>query len=397
MVRVRNGMRNFGERTLALLGASFLQALCVVMIARQAGPAEFGEYALGVSLAVIIGTFLGFGSTTRALRVLREADPNLTASSLTACRLAIAVVSFVLVGSALVVLGSDPLVGLSIALIGAVDHFCDFEQILLAGLLEHRRSAFVILIRRALPTVFVAVAFMLDLNTIVSHALASIVVASVVVVMPLKRVLGQFDFGTVWKGSLGYWWGSVSSAAQQLDVAIVQITLGSVGVGIYGAANRLVIPLSIVANSASVAFSPNLGQITDSLARYKAFGKFAVLSTLPGALLVIGSPLVGELVVRVLGADYEAARPIIVGATVAIGIGSVVPALQSYLYMEGRAKTAALFTFLAVVSGLISLYFAGNFLGSGWLWLGLIVNYSVVVLCLTIWFVSHKPRTAVMG
>ena len=385
-------MRRFVDRLGVRLATSGLQALCIVLIARQVGPSAFGQFALGISLGVIVGTLLGFGATTRALRILREPEPVVMASSLSVYRLGSAAITACAVAGVLVVLGADSIVAAAIGIVAAVDHFCDYEQTVRAGFLEHRGSAVVILLQRGLPAAAVTTSFLAGWNCIVAYAAAALLVICLVLVRPVARFDGRLDLQAVRIGALGYWWGTVASATQQFDMVLAKASTGLVGTGLYGAANRLVSPLGLVVNSAVVAFSPSYGQIEDFEQRHRVFRRFALVASLFGAVLVLLSPFIAWIVGLVLGAAYVDARPIIIGVTAASGIGAAAQVLQSYMYMEGKAVENARYALSAVVAGLAAMFISGLLLGPSWLWTGLFVNYTTLTVLLVFAFRRHSKE-----
>lgn len=368
------------------MATSALQAICIVLIARQAGPTRFGHFALGLALAAIVGAVFGFGTTTRALRILREPHPVVMASSLTVIRLASMSAGAVAVFVVMEALGERLWGAAAIAVVAAVDHYCDFEQSMRAGFLEHRGSVMVLVYQRGLPLVAVLSAFLIGVDCIGAYCTASIGVMCCILPRPLRRFDGTLDLKSAVSGSFGYWWGTISASVQQLDMVLVRLSTGAVGTGLYGAANKLTSPLGIIVNSAVVAFSPGFGQIEDPAERHHAFRRLVRVAVCYGAGVILVSPFLAVVVGDILGSEYRAARPIIIGVACASGIAASAQVIQSYLYIEGMASESARDSFVAVVLGLISLFIAGWMLGPQWLWAGLFVNYSILTGLLAIRF-----------
>lgn len=387
-------MRRFIERLGARILTTSLQAACILLIARQVGPGRFGQFVLGAAVGVIVGAVVGLGSTTRVLRVLRESKPVTVASSLALLRTFSMVVSAAAVFVTLTLVGGDAVTAIAVAVIAAVDHFCDFEQSSRAGFLEHRSSTSVIVLQRGLPALAVTVSYVIKQDTIVAYACASAVVLAFVLRRPISRYDGSLDLREAVRGSVGYWFGAVAASLQQLDVIVVRFASGAFGVGVYGAANKLVAPLGILVNSAVIAFSPGLGQISDHKVRHLAFIRFARMAAVFGGLLALLSPAVAWVVGALLGPAYSSAKPIIIGVTVAASVGCVAQVLQSYLYMEGRARESAEAAFLSVILGLGALYICGEYIGTEWLWMGLFVHYVSLTLLL-LWRIRHLERDLV--
>lgn len=364
--------------------AAAMQAVSILVIARQQGPVTFGQYAIGISVGAVSGTVFGLGASSRGLRILREDDPVLVASSLAFIRVLGSTLSYLVVVGVLVGVHSGLALALAVALIAASDQVCEFEQACRAGFLEQTSSALVILVQRLLPFAAVVVGWFLHVNVIYWYAGAAGAVLLLVLIKPVRRFDGRLDIADGWRGSLGFWVASLSQALQQLDVPIVRTVVGEVGVGLYGAANRLVGPLGVLVNSVVVVVAPKMGTIRDEAARISAFLRLTTWVAASGVLLALASPVIAEIAVRLLGPQYEAARPVVVGVVVAAGVSVSSQVLQSYLYFEKRPGVVARVGYASVLSGLSVLAVAGALLGTSWLWLGPLSTYSLMTTMLAI-------------
>lgn len=381
---MKRHLANFVARLGARLVTAGFQAFSMVLIAREQGPSGFGLFAFGIALGAIIGAVCGLGSTTRAIRILREDEPITMASSLALLRIGSAVLVATGVAGVLSVSGSGIGIAISIGVIAAVDHICDYEQAVRAGLLQHRASTMVLLVQRGLPVAGVLAAWLQGWNTVHAYALAATVAVLVVGFGGWRRFDGDLDLRRAVDGFFGYWSGTVAQTMQQLDLPLVRSVAGDLGAGLYSAANRLVGVLGVVVNSAVVVLMPSLGQLSDEKRRRRIFLYIVASSAAFGCILAAASPLVARVVVVALGASYADATPIIVGVTIASGVGAVLQTLQSYLYIEGRASETAAINLVAVSVGLGVLVCSTAFWGVGWAWLGLLTNYSLVVVLLAV-------------
>lgn len=364
----------FGVRGLAVA----MQAACMVLIARQQGPVGFGIFALGLAVGAVSGTILGMGASSRGLRILREDDPVAVASSLAVIRLIGSACSWFVVMGVLIATGAPWPMALAVGVIAATDQVCEVEQATRAGFLEQRSSARVILIQRLLPFAAVIIGSLFHGDLVLLYAAADVLVLGVVLVKPLRRFNGRLNLSGALRGSVGYWAASLSQALQQLDMPVVRAVVGEVGAGLYGAANRLVGPLGILVNSLIAVVAPQLGTMSDSRRRREAFLRLAGWVAALGVALAIAAPLVAEVAVWLLGPEYAAARPLLIGVVVAAGVSVSSQVFQSYLYFENRPGTVARVGYFAVTSGLIALAVAGALLGTAWLWLGQLTTYVLM-------------------
>lgn len=375
--------------------AAVLQAACMILIARQQGPVVFGLYSVGIAVGAVSGTILGFGASSRGLRVLREDDPVVVASSLALVRGAGSIVSSMLVVGVLLALGSPWPVSVAVGVIAAADQVSEYEQACRAGFLEQRSSATVILVQRMLPFISVGVGWLVNGNVIVWYGGAALVVIAFVSIRPIRRFDGRLNLRDAWRGSVGYWIASLSQALQQLDAPIVRVVVGDVGVGLYGAANRLVGPLGVLVNSVVVVLAPKMGTITDERKRLGAFLRLTAWVGVFGAVLAAVSPVIASVAILLLGPKYADARPLFIGVVVAAGVSMASQVLQSYLYFEKRPSSVARVGYFSVASGLVALAISGRFLGTSWLWLGHVTTYALMTGLLAV--VVFRIRASLSG
>ena len=364
--------------------AAAMQAACMILIARQQGPVLFGNFSIGIAVGAVSGTILGLGASSRGLRILREDEPVVVASSLALIRVVGSALSCLVVAGALLALGTPWLIAVGVGFIAAGDQVCEYEQACRAGFLEQTSSAVVIMIQRLLPFIAVGLGWFLHSNVILWYAAAATIVLVVVLIKPVRRFDGRLNLTDAWRGSVGFWVASLSQSLQQFDVPIVRIVVGEVGVGLYGAANRLVGPLGVLVNSLVVVVAPKLGTIRDERLRLQAFLRLAIWVAISGAVLAAASPVVAAIAIWLLGPEYVAARPLVIGVVVAAGVSVASQVLQSYLYFEKRPGTVARVGYFSVVSGLVALALAGVLLGTRWLWLGQLTTYTLMTGLLTL-------------
>lgn len=377
-------MKKFAARFAVRVLTALMQAICVVVIARQAGPAGLGFFVFALAIGAIAGTILGLGATTRALRVAREPDPVALGGSLSKVRLLSATGTSLAVVAGAMVGGSSALHAVALAFITAADHICDFEQALRAGLLKQLGSMRVLIYQRGFPLAGVLTAAMLDVDPISAYGAGSVVAIMILVPGLVKRGIagGALRLGV--QGSFPYWAGAIAQVLQQLDVVIIRGILGAGGVGLYAVGGRLVAPLGMVVNSAVVAISPQLGQIENWEERRFQFERFAAMAAVFGLVVSLSSPAAAWLIVGVVGEQYRHATPIIICVAVACGIAAVAQVVQSYFYFEGHVRVVTRINIVSVVTGLVNLSLMAKFAGTAWVGTGLLVNYSVCTMLLLV-------------
>ena len=362
--------------------ATGMQAVALVILARQVGVGSFGALSVGFSVASISGSVLGAGSSGRALRLGREYDAGSTATSMFLVRGVSASISGTAAGFATLILRQDALSAVSLAIIVIADQICELEQAVLAGRQKQVASANWVIVQRLLPLLWILLGPQIGIGTLLSYASGSFLVLLVVIVRPVAQWERPVRVLYLLKQSSGYWAASIIGSVGSLDLIVVQIFGGAVSAGLYSAANRATNAISIFVAELLVVIAPAASQAPTQQRRGEILRIATIASASFGIALVLVSPFVSELLVTILGEQYAGAQSIITGFIVAAAISGISQTIQARLYSEGKPVVAAIAIGLGTVMGLVTLGFIAGAFGSTVLWLVPILMQVLVLLFL---------------
>lgn len=321
----------FSGRVLARITAAVLQAVLLILLARELAPSLFGVFASAYGAGVLGASLLGFGASTRILRANAEADTAL-AGDLFRLRMFGAAIGS-LAGA--MVLPWAPsasvavLVGVAFA---AADAVIEFGQAYFASAEEHALSAGLpVALRVAQVGTVLAFARSSDTIIAVAASVTSAVVACACVILLLRSGLGRRtrqqypgSLTQTARSSVGYWFAGVVANVRQLE-PIVLLGAGSATLAAeYSIVTRIANPLLIVPATLQLIFVPRLSAL---LSDGHQFGvvmrRLWVVSALYCGLLVITSPVIAFCLPLVLGPDYEGAFPLAIAVVAATGLSSL--------------------------------------------------------------------------
>lgn len=354
----------FGSRVLA----AGLQAIFLFMLARILSPAGFGAFSVALGIGTFVAVILGWGASTRVLRICAELDsPGLVADLFL---LRLGTVVFAVAGSLSAVLfGLDWEIAWLAALLAAGDSIGDFGQAKLAGRERFGRSACLVVAQRAIPAMALVLA--IEANWPVNSTLY--------VALSLTFLLGLIvaferinDFQTLIptaRSSAGYWFASSATNLRQLEPAVIASTVGQFGAGIFGIATRLTNPLLIFTSALQTIYTPALSRALGSQDFEKVFRKLLSISVLYALVLLIAAYPAAGVAIRLLGVEYESVKPILIALVVASALSAVT---QSYMYRmiaEGRPSRAAVVIATVTLFGLGGFGIVGVVVGMAGIWI----------------------------
>jgi O-antigen/teichoic acid export membrane protein len=367
VTRSRNPFRSLSSLILIRVINALMQFGTLALIARSVSLADFGGYSASVALGTVTGGLLGFGLSTRVLRIQAESSREvlLSASRVTA-------LSALFVGSASylygVVQGSG---SWSWALAGgayvASELFCNLMSSMLFGEQRRRRAEAGMLLRRGLPFLLVTLAALWWPNLVFEFATAGYLVAAV----SLRVLVGRLPWGgwrlrLLIRGSWQYWMTSIWSTAQQLDVVIITSLLGLSAAGGYGAAFRLASPIHIVTTSITSLMIPELSKLRDGSARKMAARPYLLLGLGYAGIVIALSPVAAWVGPVLFGNVYAPFAPLFAVLFVNSAFSVVNQIQVARLYGDGEIGVVTWATAVSTIAGL-SLLASGAVLG-GVLW-----------------------------
>jgi O-antigen/teichoic acid export membrane protein len=377
--------RRLPRRAAGRIGARALSSVAfgatLALIARMTTLDQFGVFMLAYSVGLVVGTLSGLGAPSRVLRAGadREAAPG-----------ALFVVFAVMVGGASALCGIvygaiaphwAVYAGLLLAL---GDTFVNFAVAHMTAADRHVVANLLVLGHRLIP--FAAVALFYGFGpsmhfpafsaVLLVPALVALVVPAVLVSIP--ESLRQWR--SAFAGGAGFWAYSMSALIGQLQVPVLAAVTSASVVATYSLAAKVVGPISILTASVSVVVVPELVRRLAQQARFdRLFNSIIGLSL---AYLVIVSVLawpLADLIGHVVGPQYRAAEPIVIGMAIGAGISGCSQALGARLLALGHPLSASMAILAGGLVGLALLGSVGMLDLVGELWLVPLIVEIVVV------------------
>ncbi len=351
----------FGAPLLARIAAAAMQAVIIILLARNLGPGGFGTFAVSIGIGTVLGSLLGFGSSAQALRLLATPEPRRLAATLLLLRLAAAAI---VAGFVVAVGWSGPRdVVLMAAIYVASEIVCDLCQSLMLGM-QHVVMAHVAIVQRrvvplALLLAGIAFAWSPSLTLSIGWALS----AAIALFFCRSLVARPLPAWTAVRSGLHFWSSMALLNLQNLDVVLLQAVAGQTLVGQYGAAARVVNPLNLFTATILSILTPKLAAASNANDRADTFRQGRVILLAYFACLIAAAPLSYWLGPWILGEAYRAAAPLFAAFTIAAGISGLSQIHVSLLYALDRAGAVAIVRAVAIPAGLGILLLSAHFAG----------------------------------
>lgn len=382
-------LRAVSYRAVLRFLAAGLQALALVVLARDLGAGGFGEFVVGVTVGAVLSGVTGLGVPTRALRVfLEDRSGALSAAMVNYSLVAAALTGGLVLGGMAATQGLG-LLAWSAAAVVASDQFVGAAQAVLAGRQRQLASANLILGQRVAPVLGLAAAGWWGRPTIAGYAAGALlyaVGAGIWLVQPRAGI----GLGRLRRGALGYVLTSLTGLMANLDASVVRMLAGPAAAGVYGAATRLVSPLSIVVSTLLTVLVPHAAQQKQRDVRAAIFAKALRVVAVMSALLAALSVGIAEAVSRVLGDGYPGVRSVVISVVIGVALSAVSQVFQAEMVTEGRAVVAASLVGAGTAFGLAALGVAVAVWGGSVTWLGPLAMQASVLLLL--WLGRHRAR-----
>lgn len=341
--------------------AAGLQLLATLLVARAVSLAEFGAFALTLSVIAFLQALFDFGLTTHIVKQRVQGSPRafvflrigLASSAWAGVALASAS-AVVLIAAYFVSFADEYLSLLPLAVWAGIDRWTDVRMgVSIADEKAHQFSAVLILRRLGNVAIFLLLAsFGLEaLQAFAWGSLASSVAATRLVArfvqIPGVR-LTPARVSMVLASARPYWAVATGSQLKNLDTLLVTGISGALAGGSYGAASRASSPLSILTASLGSVLLPRAtrGGRADHSCQMQAAGLLWVLVSVIYASVAAVVPIV---VPQLLGQEYvPAITPLQIAVLGLIG-GGAASLLNSLLQGWGHQKAVGKVTWIASV------------------------------------------------
>lgn len=378
MWSLRPVVRALAYRVTLRVGAALLQAVALVLLARDLGVTKFGEFVLGVTVGSVLSGVTGLGIPTRALRLHREPDPATYAQLMVNYSAVASVINGAMVLLILKIVGVPAGLALASAAVVVADQFCGAAQAVLAGSQNYRGSANIILLQRLVPIVGVGLALVANWAVLPGYALAAVGFAIGVGLWKVRRRRGG-DVRVLLSGAWGFVLASTTGLMANLDVSVVRLSAGIQAAGLYGAASRLVSPLSIAVSTLLSVVVPHGAAMENRRERARLFQRALRAVAIVSVMMMAAAPIIGSAVVWALGDEYRRSFGTVVAVVIGVGLSAISQVLQAELLTEGRAATAGALIGCGALLGLAVLAVAGATIGLSALWIGPIAMQAAIL------------------
>lgn len=382
---------------------AILQALLLILLARDAGPADFGMFSAVFSSATIIQTLAGFGVSTLIIRErAKSKDSELLVGGL-ALTIPIGSILFITLLLILVTLGV--LIDVRFLYLAplAVWAACERHADTWLGLAIADGDAYVNTVNVISRRVIALCAYTLlvgVLHPLLAFALCQCV-ASVVSAVTVHRFVGRRITLTcesasakkVFSASLPFWVNSLGTQARNLDVAVVTGVAGLTQAGLYAAASRVTSPLRIVSTSLATVLLPmaSSGRKRDIV---RLLGLSAGVVGVMAVIYLLGALNMPWIVEVLLTESYaQAVAPlqiVLLGLCFAAGASLLSALLQGVGSQAYVARTAVTTTIFCLVSVGIGASMWGA-VGASWgLFCSFFLQMVLLLLRLAKWIVAER-------
>lgn len=372
MVRTKSRRKSLGRKKLAsqfawvsigrLLGA-LIQAVTMLLLARDLGPYEFGIFSAVFGTAIVFQSGLDLGIATMVVkeRAADSANPIIQSALKLADRLAFAI--FGVTALPLLAMGlfldSFFYALLPLSVWAACERHTDTWLSVPLADGDARINTQNLLIKRTVTALLYVGAVLADIDPAVAFSAAMALTALVSLVVIRKVVYNRIDvarpltpYSAVLRQSWPYWLNSLGTQARNLDTLLVSAVAGPSQAGLYAVTSRATGPLRILSTSMAAVLLP--ASASKSPKQIRRLLRFVGLATIGCAILYGGLVLIAPAVIRIfLGDSYIGATlplQIVLGGLVFAAISSLFTSmLQGVGLQLYVAKTAIITTSTCLV------------------------------------------------
>lgn len=383
--------------------AALLQAVTLVLIARNAGPSLFGVLAAFLGLVVILQVVSDCGIATYITRLrAKQPDAPQIAVALKVHQCLGVLACVLLVGTAILVayIGDRPWWSLILlAVAGYLERQSDVRLTLALADGDVWKNAINLVLRRMVTLLMVIVGGYMSIDAILTFGIASFVAAVISLLMSRKMVrvqgtvaqLGLLEFRSILLVSRSFWVNSIGVQLRNLDVFLIAALATPAIAGYYGAIARSLNPLMMISSSLASVLLPMVARSDGRVGK-------SLLAPVGGVLGLVSAFYIGmaiyadKLVPFLFGSQFTPAvsgfRVVLVGLIFA----SVSSLLSSFLQARGFEKyvgRVSILTSVVSLSGIVIGVVLAGVLGAT---VGLVVAYVVqATLLFVVTFRTNSP------
>lgn len=365
--------------------SSAIQAVTLVLLIRLLGASSFGSFAAVSTSVSVLVVFIGFGSSSLALRVSALEDQFDVATTIALIRIPVALASGLIASAvALFLLGIDSLhLILVAALYGAAESLGEGIESILYGCNRVWRAQISMLARR------IVVVFGVGIASLSGSPLTwlgfILLLVAVFAGIPLWGILSRpAGMGRVFRLAAPLWLPTLLAKAQTLDVVIASLVMPSVSSGVYAAGARVTSPLNTVAAATLSVLTPRLSSRFDASGSANLFIRSRKIMFVVCVCLVLVSPVVGAATSFVVGPSYSGVFLVALLLTCMTAVAAMTQIYVSLFYSRGNGHFVLRARLLSVVPALGIGAVVGMMLGP--------IALALAMVCsqLFLWFLLHR-------
>lgn len=332
-------------------------AIMFVVVARLAGPDDFGGLVAAIAAASFLAGLFDFGTNNLWVRetVSRRMTfdglyENMTSKFLLTLPMSILATAIPFLFLADTQFYATGILAFSMA-------FFQSLQVPLKVCAAGIRLSIALSMERLFAAAVFAVLLTLDVevsaalvSALATGSIAAGIAAYWLTPFPARRMKLHWRPIWPWSGSTSYGLSGVTLSAQSLDSIILHAVAGPVATGIYGAVNKWTRPLEVFAGAFATAGLPFVAESKSLRKSYRALRHAWWLLGAAASLCLLVAVLAPQIVSLLLGPEYAGSAAVL--TILALG---AIPALMNqplYVFMQAMNLDKAVATALAWTVGL---------------------------------------------
>lgn len=376
-------LANISSLVIARLLGSLMQASIILLFVKHLSIAQFGSYSGVIGLGAVLTGIFGLGASVAALRI--ESCAGLGNAN-----------ALIVIG----LLGSIPtaLISLSYATyftsatiacaLAAAAYVCaeminGICQNILFGRRQNKTAEAFLVLRRAVPLAGLAIGSYWGHDTEIFSLF--LVGNAITIATGLAAAWdpnpSSLNLRKTINGVRHYWGATVAAMLQQLDVVIINATLGEAVTAIYAAAFRLASPVHIVTNSLVSLLLPKLKD-SHPESRNREAKPYLHIGLAYAGVVVGFSPFCALLIGRFFGPQYGAHWIVFTLLLINSAVSVINQLTSARLYGDGQERSVFHLTAAATIVGLCLVYLAATLHSIDAVALGTVLNQVILLLSL---------------
>lgn len=380
-------LKGFAWITFGRLLAALLQAVSLVLVARYAGPDDFGVLAAYLGFTIVIqATFdLGISTHITKRRAHWAEDPQV-AKAIRLYRYLGMALLLVLSMAGLIISHAAHYswwLFIPLALSGCLERQSDVRLTIALADGDVWKNATNLVARRSIALVVLLMAVQAGWSALSAFSIASVVAASCSYMLSnhlvkIDHLSSHLNWPEVKKilGAAGpFWANSLGAQLRNLDVLLVGFVASAPIAGYYGAVSRSVSPLRMVSSSLAAVILPMVARRGGQV-RSIVGAVMVVIGTLAVAYMIL-AVFAREVVLLLLGSEYLPAAVAFQIVMVGLIFASSSSVFTSVLQAKGYERIVGMISIATSLAALVGVVIGVMFFKATGAALGLSISYVV--------------------